>query len=193
MISKNQITGIILAGGESSRMGQNKALVLWKGRSLLDWVKLAISPICSQVLISSNAAPELFYDSKLIADRYNNIGPIAGIESGLFHADTPHCLIVSCDTPMLSTSMFKYLIDHHEDFDISLAAHDGINEPMIGVYNKSVHTLIRQSIENKNYKPPAIIRQTKWQEVNIHPDLHFYTPDMFKNMNRPEDLDIETF
>ncbi|MCK5820800.1 MAG: molybdenum cofactor guanylyltransferase [Bacteroidales bacterium] len=192
MISRNQITGIILAGGESSRMGQDKALVLWNGKTLLDWVKSAISPLCSQVLISSNSTPGLFPDDKLIADRFRNIGPIAGIESGLSHAGTAYCLIVSCDTPLLTTTLFEYLITNHGDFDISLAAHDGVNEPMIGIYNKSIHSTVIQSIENNNYKPPAIIRQTRWQEINIHPDLNFYSPELFKNMNRPEDLDIET-
>ncbi|MEA1876468.1 MAG: molybdenum cofactor guanylyltransferase, partial [Bacteroidota bacterium] len=181
MISKNHITGIILAGGESSRMGQDKALVLWKGRRLVDWVKASISPVCKQIMISSNSASELFPDDKLIADRYQNTGPIAGIESGLYHASTPYCLIVSCDTPLLSTSMFEYLIAHHGDFDISLAAHDGVNEPMIGIYRRSVHSQLLQAIEDGQHKPPAIIRQTRWQEVNIHPGLNFYSPEMFRN------------
>ncbi len=174
-------------------MGKDKALVVWKGKRLIDWVKSAISPLCTRVLISSNSDPVNFPIDKLSADRFQNIGPIAGIESGLFHANTPYCLIVSCDTPLLSTSMFKYLIEQHENFDISLAAHDGVNEPMIGVYSKSAHPLILQSIENKNYKPPSIIRQSRWQEVNIHPGLNFFSPEMFRNMNRPEDLDLKNF
>lgn len=173
-------------------MGQDKALVLWKGRRLVDWVKLSISPVCKQILISSNSDPELFPDDRLIADRFQNIGPIAGIESGLYHASTPYCLIVSCDTPLLSTDMFEYLIAHHGNFDISLAAHDGVNEPMIGIYSRSVHSLLMQAIEDHQHKPPAIIRQTRWQEVNIHPGLNFYSPELFINMNRPEDLDIES-
>ena len=172
-------------------MGQDKALILWKGKKLVDWVKSAVSPLCEEVLISSNAAPELFPNETVIADRFRNIGPIAGIESGLFHVTTPYCLVVSCDTPSLTTSVFQHLLDHHGDFDISLAAHDGVNEPMIGVYSRSIYSILVKSINDENYKPPAIIRQTRWQEIDIHPDLNFYSPDLFRNMNRPEDLDHE--
>lgn len=188
MIPKNQITGIILAGGESSRMGQDKALVSWKGKSLVDWVKSAISPVCKEIIISSNSNPELFPNNKVVADRFNGIGPIAGIESGLFHANSPFCIIVSCDTPLVSTAMFEYLIAHHRDFDISLLAHDEVNEPMLGMYKTSVHSLVIESIKKGNFKPPAIIKQTKWQELNIHPGLDFFSSDLFKNMNSPDDL-----
>ncbi len=192
MIPASQLTGIILAGGKSSRMGQDKARMIWKGKRLVDWVKLAMLPVCSKVLISSNADTKLFPDDRVISDRFQNIGPIAGIDSGLFHAQTPYCLIVSCDTPAVSTSLFTYMIDQHGGFDISLAAHDGVNEPMMGLYTRSIHSHIVRSIEKQNYKPPAIIRETRWQEINIHPGLNFYSPELFKNMNRPEDLDIET-
>lgn len=188
MLHPQNITGIILAGGQSKRMGQEKASLLWKDKRLVDHAVETLSPLCQELLISSNNSDLIVRELEILPDRYKNIGPIAGIEAGLSKAANDICIIVSCDTPLLPTEMFQYMIEEHHDFDISLAAHEGINEPMIGIYSKRVYPVIREAIENGENKPPTIIRMNRWQEINIHKGLNFYSADMFRNLNRPEDL-----
>ncbi|MBT3242701.1 MAG: molybdenum cofactor guanylyltransferase [Bacteroidetes bacterium] len=182
------LSGVILAGGESKRMGQDKAFMLWRGKALYEWALAALKPLCNEVFISSNSDPELFGGQNVIADRFPGIGPIAGLESGLFHAANSSVIFVSCDTPLISSDLFAYLLEKHTGYDISLAAHNGINEPMIGIYNKSVHEVFLKAIRSGLHKPPAVIRSAHWQDVNIFSNLNFFSPDLFLNLNRPEDL-----
>lgn len=182
------VTGIILAGGQNLRMGRNKALVEWRGKRLIDWIIEALDPICSNIIISSNELIPAPANCHIVEDRYRNIGPIAGIESGLFHSSSEINIIVSCDTPRLTTDFFNYMIGKHGKYEISLPLHDGVNEPMIGIYNRAVLPVIQKAIEQGHYKPPAIIRSCKYQEVPIGSTLNIYEPNMFLNLNSPEDL-----
>lgn len=182
------ITGIILAGGQNRRMGQNKALVVWKGKRLIDWVFDALSPLCSDIIVSSNEEITIPGASSIVADNYKNIGPIAGIEAGLKKSKGEINLIASCDTPMLSADFFRYMLENSSDYEVSLPVHDGVNEPMIGVYKRSVLPYIQEAIASGLYKPPAIIQARKYKEIPIHEGLNFYTPDLFLNLNTPDDL-----
>ena len=184
----DEITGIILAGGRNQRMGQNKALINWRGKRLIDWVYDALKPLCSSIIISSNEIIPMPKEALIVPDRHKNIGPAAGIESGLFHSQTQLNIIVSCDTPLLSTSFFSYLLSRHNDFEISIPIHNGINEPMIGIYKRSVLPAFQEAISRGLHKPPAIIRSCRFQEIQVDENMNFYNPDLFLNLNSPEDL-----
>lgn len=187
----SEISAIILAGGQNLRMGQNKALIMWKGKRLLNWVYDAIKPLCSRIIISANEINSLYPEASIIPDRYKGIGPVGGIEAGLSNSQTELNIIVSCDTPGLTTDFFEYMISRHGDYEISIPIHDGINEPMIGIYNRSVLSRFQEAISKKLYKPPAIIKSCNYQEVPINQEMNFFHNDLFLNLNRPEDLKNE--
>ena len=77
MNNSAEITGIILAGGENKRMGKNKALVEWRGKSLINWVLDAIQPLCSYIIISSNDTVPVMPGVKIVPDRFRKTGPAA--------------------------------------------------------------------------------------------------------------------
>jgi molybdopterin-guanine dinucleotide biosynthesis protein A len=182
------ITGIILAGGESRRMGNLKPLVIYRGKPLIHWIFEALSPICTDIIIIANSGNFSGLDASVFPDNYQHTGPAAGIEAGLAHCKTNLAIISSCDTPNLSTGFFKYLLENHDGFDISIAAHDSLNEPLIGIYSRSVHPVFVESIESGDPHPPRIIRKCKWQEIPVDPHHDFYRPDLFLNLNTPLDL-----
>jgi len=182
------ITGIILAGGESRRMGTLKPLVHYKGKPLIKWIFDALVPICSDIIIIANSGDFSGLAASVYPDNYPGNGPAAGIEAGLCNCTTDLTLISSCDTPNLSTDLFKHLLQNHNGFDISIAAHDDINEPLIGVFSRSVHPVFKDAILSGDPRPPRIIRLCKWHEVSINSGLDFYRPDLFLNLNTPLDL-----
>lgn len=182
------ITGIILAGGNSSRMGSNKATMMLNNKRLIDYVYDSIKPICNQILISSNTSNYNLSGTIQVFDKIQNIGPIAGIYSTLQVSKSQLNIIVSCDTPFVTSEMFSHLLQRCDNYDITLASHEGITEPMIGIYSKNCLPIIEQSIQNQNFKPPAIIRKCLHQFIDIHSDLPFYIENLFFNINTLEDL-----
>ncbi len=183
-----QVTGIILAGGESKRMGTLKPLVEYKGKPLIRWLYDALSPICSEIIIIANSGDFSELPVKVYPDNYPGTGPAAGIEAGLGHCSTSLAIITSCDTPNLPTAFFEYLLAHHQGFDISIAGHDETNEPLIGVYSKSVHGAYKNALITGDPHPPRIMKKCSWQEITVGPDQNFWHPDLFLNLNTPSDL-----
>lgn len=182
------VTGIILAGGESRRMGTQKPWVTYKGKLLIQWIFDSLSAICGEIIIISNSGDYSFLNAKVYPDNYPGNGPAAGIEAGLSHCATSLALVSSCDTPNLTPALFSYLLEKHGGFDVSLAAHDGHNEPLIGVYSQKVHSVFRESILAGDPHPPRIIKKCNWQEIEVHADLNFPGQDLFLNLNYPTDL-----
>ena len=182
------ITGIILAGGESRRMGTLKPLVHYRDKPLIYWIFDALRPVCSDIIIIANSGDFSALDASVYPDNYPGNGPAAGIEAGLNRCRTSLALVTSCDTPNLTTEFFEYLLKKHEGFDISIAAHDGINEPLIGVYSSAAHPFFKQAILDGDPHPPRIIRRCRWQELPVDSACNFYRPDLFLNLNTPLDL-----
>ena len=95
MIDKKNITGIVLAGGKSSRMGTDKGLLKFNGKSFVQYSLDALKPLVSEIIIVSD---DLNYDTfglKRINDITKNAGPVAGICAGLEASSTEYNLILS--------------------------------------------------------------------------------------------------
>jgi molybdenum cofactor guanylyltransferase len=182
------ITGIILAGGESRRMGTLKPLIIYRGKPLIHWIFEALHPVCSKVLIIANSGDYSDLDATVYPDSFPGNGPAAGIETGLFYCPSDLALISSCDTPNLPADFFRYLLANHHGYEVSIAAHDDINEPLIGVYSRSVRHVFRNAVLAGDPHPPRIIRQCKWHEIQINSGCSFFRPDLFLNLNSPPDL-----
>lgn len=185
---ERKITGIILAGGESRRMGTLKPLVIYRGKPLINWIYDVLSTLCSEIVIIANTGDFSHLGASVYPDNFPGNGPAAGIESGLSHCQSDLALIASCDTPNLSAELFAHLLRNHNGFDISLATHDGIRETLIGVYSRSVHPVFREEILSCNARPLQIISKCNWQAVQIDSGQNFYHQDLFLNLNSPEDL-----
>ena len=182
------VTGIILAGGESRRMGTLKPLVEYKGKPLISWVYDALSPICTEIMIIANSGDFSGFASVVYPDNYPGNGPAAGIEAGLSRCRTKLALFTSCDTPNLPTALFEYLLAKHKGFDISIVAHDETNEPLIGVYSGSVHAAYKEALLAGDPHPPRIMKKCRWQEIPVGPGQNFWHSDLFLNLNFPSDL-----
>ncbi len=187
-MTSGAVTGIILAGGESRRMGEPKPWVIYRGKPLITWVFDALKPLCSEMLIIANSGDFSALPARVIPDNYPGYGPAAGIEAGLSGAAHSLALVCSCDTPNLTTGVFSWLLEKHGDYDISIASHGGITEPLIGVFSRPVRDAFRKAILAGNAHPPRIIRSCRWQEVPVPEGENFSGPDLFLNLNTPDDV-----
>ena len=103
MKSKNNITGIILAGGKSSRMGTEKGLILYKNKPFVEHIIEAMNPLVDNIIIISNNKAYKSFGFRCYEDLIKNTGPLAGIYTGLRYSKTENNLIVSCDVPLINT------------------------------------------------------------------------------------------
>lgn len=133
------ISGIILAGGESSRMGVEKGLVSFLGRPMIEHVIDHMTPACDELIISANNKEYERYLLPVVPDTFINSGPLAGIVACMQVAAGTKCLVASCDLPLVSTRLFNYLIRHSADHDITVFKNGDFIQPLCGVYNRSIY------------------------------------------------------
>ncbi len=134
MVSKSNITGLILAGGAGRRMnGQDKGLVTWQGKPLIAHVHQCLNPQVAELLISCNRNHARYqaYADRTIADTRRNFqGPLAGLEAASAHVQTEFLVVVSCDMPGLPADLVDRLTaplwSKQESSPEISYAHDGI-------------------------------------------------------------------
>ncbi len=137
MSNKNNITGIILAGGKSSRMGCDKGLMLLNNKPFITYIIEAMKPLVNDIIIVSNNSEYDVFNEKCIKDLIEDAGPLAGLYTGLFHTKTEINLVLSCDVPMIITSILETLLNPaYEYFDIVQLQNKDQTIPLIAMYKK---------------------------------------------------------
>ena len=190
-ISKEDITGIILAGGKSSRMGKDKGLCDFRGKELVSYAIETLRPLCGNLMISANYYPEKYaaYDLPVVADDIKNIGPMGGILTCLKRSQTQHNLVLSCDTPFVTQALFQQLIDAvQKDQVVAPAHHTFLVEPLSAYYNTNVIGDMEQAVNEGNYKMLDFIKTVRFKTIQVEQQPYF-TEYLFLNLNSPGDLD----
>lgn len=178
-----QITGIILAGGLSSRMGQDKGLLQYKGRALVDYAIDALKPLCSEIIISSNNKEYELFGYRVVRDVHQKVGPIGGLYSALAEANTNDILMCPCDMPFITTDIFNRILENKANSKVTVVESiSGKLYPTLGYYQKSCLPVILQFIEQGQYKLQLLMKALNAKTIQIenHKSL--------LNFNSPEDL-----
>jgi molybdopterin-guanine dinucleotide biosynthesis protein A len=199
----DNITGIILSGGKSSRMGENKSLMKIKGKTIIEHVKLLMQSLFNEVILITNDQHEYeFLGLKMFSDIFLRMGPLAGIHSGLFNSLTQKNFIISCDIPLMTPEMIKYLVDFKTDKPVTIAKADGYLQQLCGVYDKICLPFAEEILSNKNTSEVRTTDQKKrgctvlelinltGAEIIQAESLPFYVKDTFFNMNKRDDFYI---
>lgn len=139
MIDKKNITGIILAGGKSSRMGTDKGFIKLNDKYFVQYSIDALKPLVSEIMIVSDNADYDEIDLKRINDVTKNAGPVAGICSGLEASKTEYNVVLSCDIPLITSEIVEKLIENIDDTSqIIQAESNGKSMPLIAIYKKEI-------------------------------------------------------
>ncbi|WP_425808155.1 molybdenum cofactor guanylyltransferase [Desulfitobacterium sp. Sab5] len=131
-------TGILLAGGKSSRMGKNKAFLELNGKPFIEKNLEILQLIFSEVFISSNT-PELYsqYKVRVVQDHYVEHGPLGGIQACLQEAVSEFCFIAACDIPFLNPDLIHFMASLTERYDIVAPKTAGGIHPLYAFYKRS--------------------------------------------------------
>jgi molybdopterin-guanine dinucleotide biosynthesis protein A len=150
-----QLHGLVLAGGESRRMGRDKAALELHGRSQVDWAFDLLSRHCERVFVSVRPGQEgdpARSGHPTIVDRHTGVGPIAGIAAALAAHPEAAWLVVACDLPLLSDATLEALVAARgrEPVTAFRSAHDGLPEPLCAIYEPSTRPGIEAAIARAN-------------------------------------------
>ncbi len=185
-MQRAEITGFVLAGGKSSRMGQDKALLEFQGQSLLAHMLKLITPFCSNTFISANNLEYQSFGADLIPDVYQGKGPISGIFSALSASCSDWNLIVSVDVPLVNPELLQYLVDSRNSYDAVVPVHLHGNEPLIALYHRCVIPALQEMIEMKDFKLTNLFPHINTNYLDCNFLVEKY-PQLFLNLNRQED------
>lgn len=193
------ITGIILSGGKSSRMGENKSLLKLGSNTVIEYTVELMKSIFTEVILITNSPHEYkFLNIPMYGDFYTGRGPIAGIHSGLVNSKTVENFVISCDIPLITSDIIKYIVDYKTSKPITVCKADGFIQQLAGKYSKSLLTRIEDIIqineaENRNNDQKKrkcsvlSLLDVEGAEIIDTNDLNFYKEGTFLNMNRRED------
>ncbi|MCJ7783332.1 MAG: molybdenum cofactor guanylyltransferase [Desulfobacterales bacterium] len=190
MKSREKITGIILSGGKSIRMGENKAFIQIEGVPIIKRIYDLFKELFQEVIIVTNQK-ELFsnFDSKIYSDLIPSKGALGGLYTGIFFSSFHHSFCVACDMPFIKKTVVQYLIEDMDDEDVIVPrTKDGL-QPLHAIYSKNCVDPIRKSIDEGKSKIIDIYDQVNVKIVD-EKDFLCFDPgrESFINVNTPEEL-----
>ena len=180
MINKKPITGIILSGGKSSRMGSDKALLKLNNSTFIESIIATIQPFVDELIIISDNPEHDKFNIRREEDFIKDAGPLAGLLTGLYRAKHEHVIALSCDIPMISKKVIETLITQADDaFEVNQIESEGKTMPLIAIYKKScwypIYRLLqngerrlRVAVENFKVKTILLNKEDKSLVTNIN-------------------------
>ncbi len=183
------VTGVVLAGGASRRMGRNKAFLELDGRPLIDVVIARMAQVCAEVLVAvGDVQPYAGLGVSLVTDRFRGVGVLGGLHAGLTAATHELALVVGCDMPFLNAALLRAFAGWANGVDVAVLCRDGQVEPLHGAYRRTclpaIETAIRAGERRiVSFFPSVRVRcVTQAEVVPFDPQL-----DSFRNVNTPEE------
>lgn len=158
----SDITGVILAGGYSSRMKANKAFVKVGGIAIIDRIIPEFARAFQETMIICNE-PELYqaYGVPVFADIYPRQGPVSGIHAGLFYASKNWIYVQSCDLPFMNPDLAKMLGQKAAsgDYDCVVPEIDGHLQPLSALYRKTAMPIMEDCLSHDRLKLTRVIAE----------------------------------
>jgi molybdopterin-guanine dinucleotide biosynthesis protein A len=188
MTAPEKVFGLVLAGGKSKRMGSDKALFLQDGRTQLSRAVSLLEAHLDRVFVSTRADqaddPERSKFAQVI-DRYDDMGPVAGILSAMDSNDDVGWLVLACDLPNIDDATIAHLLEQcsaEHPVTAYESVRDGLPEPLCAIYLPDSRALILSFVNDGIICPRTML---------INADTHLLAqpnPDALHNINSPEDL-----
>ncbi|MCS7261227.1 MAG: molybdenum cofactor guanylyltransferase [Anaerolineae bacterium] len=187
-----RVSVAVLAGGQSRRMGRDKAFLSVGGKPVIQRVFERVAPLSDDLILVTNTPDKYaaYTDYRIVGDVHPGKGSLGGVYSALIAARHPHCLIVACDMPFLNTRLLKYLarLARFWDYDVVVPVISGRWETMHAVYSKRCLDPIEECLRRGKLRVCDFFEKVRL--CVVEPDrLERFDPFLrsFLNMNTPEE------
>ena len=186
MLHSKNISGIILSGGKSSRMGTDKASLKLYNSSFLERVIKVMTPFVDDITIISDNPDHDIYKLKRLEDIIKESGPLGGLHTGLIHAKHNDVLVLSCDIPLISENIIETLINQ-ADFsaDVNQIESNGKTMPLIALYKKSCYPTFYKFLMNDERRVRVALKSLNTNAVKIDNTLDNHV----KNINTKQEFE----
>ena len=184
------VTGVILAGGKSSRYGKNKAFVEVGGVRLIERVIHVMRSVFPHLILITNTPHEYAYlQLPMYEDLIKDLGPLGGIFTGLEALSDDAGFFVACDMPFLNSQLVRHMVEVRDDFDAVVPRMDWKKEALHALYRKRCLLKIKEMIDSREYQIIKFFNKIRTKYVDEDEILVFDpTLESFYNVNRPEEL-----
>jgi molybdopterin-guanine dinucleotide biosynthesis protein A len=186
-MERSELTGIVLAGGKSSRMGSEKGLVRFRGKPLVQYGIDLLVRYAGRVLISTVHPGYNRFGLETVPDDFAGRGPAAGIAAALKNTKTEWNLVLACDLPFLEPDLIDLLLDNRKDYLAVIPVHGSQKEPLAGLYHRSVGVIFEEAITLGNHALYAILEKCSVKYLDTDRLLEKY-PRLFTNFNTPGEM-----
>jgi len=183
---------VIQAGGQSTRMGQDKGLLQFGKNKLVEYILHQVSGMGEKNFIVSNR-PEEYKEFGLpvYTDIYHNIGPLGGFHTIFSYLEMEYALVLACDMPFINRDLINYLLSLANGYDIVVPRlnHNKFVKPFRAVYSKRCMPAVEKAIEQGHRRVISFFDEVSVRYLEKD-EIHIYDSDerSFFNVNTPEDL-----
>ena len=196
-MGSDEVTGVVLAGGRSHRMGRNKAFLELGGRPLIAHVVERLARVCAEVLVvASDVRPYADLGVPVVPDRFQGVGVLGGLQAGLAAAAHDLTLAVGCDMPFLNPHLLRAMAGWARGFDVVVLRHGPADEseyvlfvePLHAAYRRTCMSSLEEAIRAGERRIVSFFSRVQVRYVT--PDeVAPFDPDMrsFRNVNTPEE------
>lgn len=185
------VTVFVLAGGKSTRMGKDKALVVFEGRTLLDRALETARKVSPDVRIAGDLEKYAAF-APCIPDVYPQCGPLSGINAALRSTHTDFNVMLAVDLPFVTGELLQFLLDRARvaaTAVVTIPRADHGLQPLCAVYRREFVVKSEQAMRAQRYKIDALF---DWDRTQVVEEDMLraagFSPQMFRNLNTPEDL-----
>lgn len=177
------VTGLILAGGQSKRFGSDKALHEIDGQPMIHRVYNVLSSIAGPIFISTGKSDRIYdLPVKRLIDVYPDAGPLAGLHAGLLAANTEWVVVLATDMPFVTADVLSQLIGQCDELcDAVVTQGKDRIQPLCGCYSTRLVGRIEKRLQNQSYSVMDFVNTVKIKTIPV-------VQGLLANINRLQDL-----
>ena len=185
-----KVTGIILAGGKSSRMGTDKGMLELNGNIIVEHIIEQLKPNVDELIIIANNENYNNLGFRVYNDVVEPCGPMGGIFTALKNSITENNMVVSCDIPNITSDIISHIISNIGDEAVLVPVHNGNTEPLCAVYKKSTAKDFKTFIESENYKMKDALNKLNTRYFDVS-EYSGFSENTFSNINTPQEYEAQ--
>ncbi len=185
---KKNRTLIILAGGQSRRMGENKAFLKVGSETFIESLLKKFEVYGERIIVANDPLLYQFTGVRTVKDIYPDMGPVCGLYTGINESSHEKCVVLTVDTPFISVELMEHLSSMGDEVDAVIPVINGRHHPLCAIYNKSAAKTLKNALEKDERKVRKVLEALTVKNVSeIELNQFGDVEKLFQNINTPEE------